>query len=234
MFSENIGIKSWSGQIVSFWPLCFPVGVTQDGPSFTSGEWWEVTPTLFLECAVKEEQIVIENVLVLFITTPKDMNKGEGETSSQCWCKSSDLWRSTWCHTYAQHSGYCMILYSHIKVLHHMWSLIDTYINLLQWVLDHYLYFPLFPILHSPYPLELSLFWIHLVLNSALAHFWVVPDPIRITLFFELLYQEYTSLSPALQTPFFIYLFSTWPPPPPHPSHNPWSLTHRSLKNFKS
>ena len=80
--SENIGVKSWSGRIVSFRPLCFPVGVTQDGPPFASGEWREVMPAPFLECAAKEEEMVIEYALVLFITTPKDMNRGEGEPSS--------------------------------------------------------------------------------------------------------------------------------------------------------
>src|SRR6266702_6858434 len=48
---------------------------------FICGEGWEVARAPFLECAVKEEEMTIEHMLVLFITTPKELNGGEGELS---------------------------------------------------------------------------------------------------------------------------------------------------------
>ena len=84
MFPENFGVENFSGRIVSFRPLCLPVGVTQDSPPFLNCERREVTPAPFLECVAEEEEMVIKNALVLFITTPKEMNRGEGEMSSRC------------------------------------------------------------------------------------------------------------------------------------------------------
>jgi hypothetical protein len=82
MFLENIGIKGSRGRIVSFWPLPLLVGVIQDGSPFTSGEWQKVTPASLLESTMQEKVMVLKNVLILFITTPKEMNEGEGEPSS--------------------------------------------------------------------------------------------------------------------------------------------------------
>ena len=91
MFPENFGVERFSGRIVSFRPLCLPVRVTQDSPPLLNGEWQEVTPAPFLECAAEEEEMVIENALVLLITTPKEMNRGEGEPSSRCRGKEIDV-----------------------------------------------------------------------------------------------------------------------------------------------
>jgi hypothetical protein len=82
VFPEQINIKRFRGQIISFWPLPLPVRVIQDGSPFASGEGWEVVPALLLECTVQEEKMVIKNALILFITTPKEMNWREGEPSS--------------------------------------------------------------------------------------------------------------------------------------------------------
>jgi len=81
VFPENVRVKSCSGWIVSFGPLCLPVRVSQDSLPFICGEGREVARAPFLECAVKEEEMTIEHMLVLFITTPKELNGGEGELS---------------------------------------------------------------------------------------------------------------------------------------------------------
>ncbi len=81
MFSENIGVKSCSCWIVSFGPLCLPVCVSQDGPPFGCGKRRKVARAPFQECAAEEEEMVIKYSLVLFATTPKELNWGEGEPS---------------------------------------------------------------------------------------------------------------------------------------------------------
>jgi len=43
---------------------------------FICGKGQEVTCVPFLECAMKEEEMTIEHMLVLFITTPKELNGG--------------------------------------------------------------------------------------------------------------------------------------------------------------
>lgn len=91
MFPENIGIKGFSGWIVSFWPLRLPVCVTQYGSPFANGKRREVTLASFLECTTEEEEMVIKNALVLFTATPKEMNGGEGEPSSLGWGMELDV-----------------------------------------------------------------------------------------------------------------------------------------------
>src|SRR6266702_2329662 len=81
VFPENVQVKSHSGWIVSFGPLCLPVCVSQDSLPFICSEGQEVAHALFLECTMKEEEMIIEHTLVLFITTPKELNGGEGEPS---------------------------------------------------------------------------------------------------------------------------------------------------------
>jgi len=81
VFPENIGVKSCSRWIISFGPLCLPVHVSQDGPPFGCGKRQKVARAPFQECATEEEEMVIKYLLVLFATTPKELNWGEGEPS---------------------------------------------------------------------------------------------------------------------------------------------------------
>ena len=80
VFPENIGVKRCR-RIVLFGPLCLPVRVSQDGLPFACGEGRQVARAPFQECAAEEEEMVIKYSLVLFATTPKELNWGEGEPS---------------------------------------------------------------------------------------------------------------------------------------------------------
>src|SRR6266702_817125 len=78
MFPENIGVKHCR-RIILFGPLCLPVCVSQDGLPFAYGEGWQVARAPFQECTTEEEEMVIEYMLILFITTPKELNGGKRE-----------------------------------------------------------------------------------------------------------------------------------------------------------
>src|SRR6266702_3992999 len=60
---------------------CVLVHVSQDGLPFACGEGRQVARAPFQECAAEEEEMVIEYMLVLFITTPKELNGGKREPS---------------------------------------------------------------------------------------------------------------------------------------------------------
>jgi hypothetical protein len=59
-----------------------PVRIPQDGSPLVGGEGREITRAPFLDFAEEEEEVEIKDALILFITTPKELNGRKREPST--------------------------------------------------------------------------------------------------------------------------------------------------------
>ena len=89
MLPELIGVESVvMGRCVPVavqWPLSLPVRVPKNRPPLMGGEAREVLPNPMPDCCMEDKEMMEENALILFVTTPEQVDRREWE-ATRCFC----------------------------------------------------------------------------------------------------------------------------------------------------
>jgi hypothetical protein len=91
MLPEIVWVESLvmgrSVPVASQQPLSLPVGVPKNGPPFMGGEAREVHPGPVPDYRMEDKEMVEESALVLFVTAPEQVDRGEWE-ATRCLCSA--------------------------------------------------------------------------------------------------------------------------------------------------